>query len=75
MTAMRQKLVHQGEVKPKSSRYQYPNFGINAPPANGYLLQRLQLNGDLHVTDYFRAFVQSGDDRIFGNRWVPLDHR
>jgi hypothetical protein len=59
-----------GEIRERFETYQNPNFGINAPPANGYLLQRLNLDGDLHVTDYFRAFVQLGDDRIFGNRWV-----
>ena len=26
------------------------------------------LHGDLHVTDWFRAFVELGDDRIFGRR-------
>jgi hypothetical protein len=59
-----------GEIRERFETYQYPNFGIKAPPANGYLLQRLQLNGDLNVTDYFRAFVQLADDRIFGHRWV-----
>ncbi len=57
-----------GELRERHESYVYPNFGVKAPARDGYMLERFQLNGDLHVTDFFRAFVQLGDDRIFGRR-------
>ncbi len=59
-----------GEVRERHESYVEPNYGIKAPGKNGYLLQRLMLNADLHVTNYFRAFAQLADDRIFGRRVV-----
>ncbi len=57
-----------GQLRERHENYVYPNFGVKAPTRDGYLLERLMLHGDLHVTDWFRAFVELGDDRIFGRR-------
>jgi hypothetical protein len=59
-----------GELRERFEAYGNQGFGLKAPPRDSYLLQRAQLNFDLHTTDYFRAFLQIGDDRIFGNRGV-----
>jgi Alginate export len=67
-----------GEVRERSESYINPNFGIRAPASNAYMLQRLLLNADLHVTDYFRAFIQLGEWDRLGNRGTPtttdIDH-
>lgn len=67
-----------GEVRERFEAYLNPSFGIKAPPSNGYLLQRLLLNADLHVTDYVRFFVQLGEFDRLGNRGVTsttdIDH-
>src|SRR5665213_3254004 len=40
-----------GELRERFESYLNPNFGLHAPPDNAYLLHRLLLNADLHVTD------------------------
>jgi len=74
-----------GEWRERFESYVNPNLGIPSrgvpPPAhNAYLLQRLQLDADLHITNYFRVFVQLGDYRRLGERGLssttdidPLD--
>lgn len=57
-----------GELRERVESYTNPNFGIKAPASNAYLLHRLLLNADLHVTDYARAFVQVGQMERLGNR-------
>ncbi|MBB4197951.1 hypothetical protein GGD83_001744 [Rhodoblastus sphagnicola] len=58
-----------GELRERWETYQRINYGIGkAQAASGYLLERANLNADLHVTDYFRAYATLGDDRIFGRR-------
>ena len=59
-----------GELRERFEAYTNPNFGIKAPPTSGYLLSRLQLEADLHVTDYARVFLQLGDLERLGNRGV-----
>ncbi len=67
-----------GELRERFESYTNPNFGIKAPASSGYLLHRLQLEADLHVTDYARAFVQIGEVERVGNRGVTsttdIDH-
>jgi hypothetical protein len=60
-----------GEVRERFETYLNPNFGIHAPRSDAYLLDRTQEDFDLHVTDYFRAFVQLGELERLGNRGVP----
>jgi hypothetical protein len=60
-----------GEIRERHENYVNINYGIKAPANSSYQLERVLLNGDLHVTDYFRGFVQLGDQRIFGDRGVP----
>lgn len=60
-----------GEVRERFETYNNINFGFNKAPANNhYVLQRLLLNADLHMTDYFRAFAQLGHMDRFGERGV-----
>jgi len=61
-----------GEIRERYETYHNINFGFNGAPAhNGYDLERLKLDADLHMTDWVRGFVQLGDMRIFGERGVP----
>jgi hypothetical protein len=60
-----------GELRLRAESYLNPNFGIKAPPSNGYLLQRLLLNADVHLTDYVRIFLQLGEMERIGDRGTP----
>jgi hypothetical protein len=60
-----------GEMRERFESYLNPNFGIKAPPSNAYLLERLLLNSDLHLTDYVRIFLQLGEMERLGNRGTP----
>lgn len=58
-----------GEIRERWETYQHINYGLGkVQAASGYLLERVNFNADLHLSDYFRAFAQLGDDRIFGHR-------
>ena len=59
-----------GELRERAESYLNPNFGIHAPPANAYLLHRLMLNTDIHLTDYVRVFFQLGNYERLGDRGV-----
>ncbi len=59
-----------GEVRERAESYFNPNFGIKAPRTSGYLLHRLLLHADLHLTDYTRVFLQLGEMERLGNRGV-----
>ena len=68
-----------GELRERYEGYHNINFGLNGAPAHSdYVLQRVMLHSDLHVTDWVRAFVQVGDMRRWGVRGVPsstdVDH-
>jgi len=67
-----------GELRERFESYLNPNFGIHAPKSNAYLLSRLLLNADLHLTDYVRIFVQLGNLERIGDRGVTsttdIDH-
>ncbi len=60
-----------GELRERFESYLNPNFGIKAPPSSAYLLHRLLLDGDLHLTDYVRIFLQLGNMERLGNRGTP----
>ena len=60
-----------GEMRERFESYLNPNFGIKAPESNAYLLERLLLNGDLHLTDYVRIFLQLGEMERLGDRGTP----
>ncbi len=59
-----------GELRERFESYNHPNFGIKAPANNFYDLHRLQLDADLHLTEYFRAFLQFAELDRFGKRGV-----
>ncbi len=67
-----------GEVRERFESYLNPNFGLHAPPSNAYLLHRLLLDADVHVTDHLRAFFQLGEMERLGDRGVTsttdIDH-
>jgi len=67
-----------GELRERFESYLNPNFGLHAPESNAYLLHRLLLNADAHLTDYFRIFVQLGELERLGDRGVTsttdIDH-
>ena len=50
-----------GELRERGEYFSAPLFGLRGGGADAYLLHRLLLSGDLHVTDDFRAFVQLGN--------------
>jgi hypothetical protein len=60
-----------GELRLRFESYLDPNFGIKAPPNDAYLLQRLLLHADLHLTEYVRIFLQLGEMERLGNRGTP----
>jgi hypothetical protein len=47
-----------GEIREKYEYYENSNWGLGPQDANGYLLQRFLLSGDLHYQDSFRVFGQ-----------------
>ena len=59
-----------GELRERFESYLEPNFGIHAPASNGYLLHRLTLDADTHLTRYARIFIQLGDFARIGDRGV-----
>ena len=59
-----------GEVRERFKSYAHQNFGFKAPPTDAYGLERLQLDADLHVTNYFRFFAQFSNNDRFGGRGV-----
>lgn len=67
-----------GELRERFESYVNPNFGLHAPPSSFYLLHRLQLDADLHITSHVRAFVQLGELERLGERGVTsttdIDH-
>ena len=67
-----------GELRERFESYFNPNFGLKAPPKDAYLLQRLLLNLDAHITNYVRVFVQLGELDRLGDRGVSsttdIDH-
>ena len=51
-----------GELRERFEWYSQPNFGLRGSHEDDrYLLHRLLLHADLHVTEYVRVFVQFGD--------------
>ena len=48
-----------GQIRERGEYYRNFFFGASAPAqSDAYLLSRLRLSADLHVTDYFRAFIE-----------------
>src|SRR5262249_18752649 len=50
-----------GELRERFEWYSQPNFGLRGHPDDRYLLHRLLLHVDLHVTDHMRIFLQLGN--------------
>jgi hypothetical protein len=67
-----------GELRERFESYLNPSFGLKAPPKDAYLLHRLLLDLDAHITNYVRIFVQLGNMERIGDRGVTsttdIDH-
>jgi hypothetical protein len=50
-----------GELRERFEYYSAPDFGLRGGSADGYLLHRILLHGDLHLGENFRTFVQLGN--------------
>lgn len=59
-----------GELRERMEYYSAPGFALRGQPPNAYVLQRFLINGDLHVGDDFRAFVQLGSYFAFGKNFA-----
>ena len=46
-----------GQIRERGEYQDHPGLGAQ-PPDNGYLLQRYQFSGDVHLTPHFRTFIQ-----------------
>jgi len=55
-----------GELRERAEYYSAPAFGLGGGGNDGYLFHRLLLSADLHATEYFRIFVQLGDELEVG---------
>src|SRR5262249_37014373 len=56
-----------GEIRERYEHYTNPGFGVPGQPHHDdYLLQRLPLHADLHVSDHLRVFVQGISGLQFG---------
>lgn len=64
-----------GQWRLKPVSLDSPLFGLGAAGADGYVFQRLKLHADWHAGDHFRAFVEVGDARVWGNQApaIPSD--
>lgn len=50
-----------GELRERFENYSAANFGVPGKTADGYLLHRLLLHADLRASEYFRGFLQLGN--------------
>jgi hypothetical protein len=55
-----------GELRERFESYSPTNFGLKGGNDNAYVLHRLLLSADLHITQYFRAFLQLGNELAAG---------
>lgn len=66
-----------GQVRERYEYFNNSNFGAGPQDEDGYSLTRLLLNGDLHISPYFRLFAQGKsamiDDREGGPRPIDAD--
>jgi hypothetical protein len=51
-----------GELRERFESYSPTSFGLKGGNDNAYVLHRLLLSADLHITQYFRAFLQLGNE-------------
>lgn len=61
-----------GEVRERFEHFDNFNFGIRRPIHQDYLLQRITLHADLHLTERFRFFVQGISGLQLGGERAPL---
>ncbi len=59
-----------GEMRERQEAYVNPSFGIKAPASNSYILHRLDVFADLHLSNSLRLFGELGDALRFNRRNV-----
>src|SRR5258705_13957168 len=61
-----------GELRERFEHFTNPRFGVPPnPDDDDYLLQRIAIHGDVHVTEHFRVFVQGISGLELGSREEP----
>src|SRR5208282_5560390 len=51
-----------GELRERVEHFTNPFFGLTPRGSTTYLLHRLLIEGDLHIGDRFRTFIQFGNE-------------
>lgn len=59
-----------GELRYRTEQISNPNFGLDVP-GDGYLLQRITLNADLHLSERFRLYVEGISGLMWGENTPP----
>lgn len=57
-----------GELRERFDVFSSPRFGIGGTESDNYILQRVLLSADLHVTPRFRLYAELGREDEFGKR-------
>ncbi len=60
-----------GELRERVEHFSRPFFGLTPRGSTTYDLHRLLLNGDLHIGDSFRTFVQFGNHLVSSKSLSP----
>src|SRR5713101_1828233 len=61
-----------GELRERFEHFTNPRFGVPPNPHDdNYLLQRIAIHGDLHLTEHFRVFVQGISGLQLGSTQEP----
>jgi Alginate export len=53
-----------GELRERMEHFSRPFFGLTPRDTTTYDMHRLLLNGDLHIGDSFRTFIQLGNYEV-----------
>jgi hypothetical protein len=60
-----------GELRERVEHFSRPFFGLTPRASTTYDLHRLLLNGDLHIGDSFRTFIQFGNHLVSSKSLSP----
>ena len=66
-----------GELRERVEHFSHPFFGLTDRGTTTYDMHRLLLNGDLHIGDTFRTFIQLGNHEVTSPSMSPptdVDH-
>jgi alginate export protein len=60
-----------GELRERVEHFSNPFFGLTSRGSTTYDMHRLLLNGDLHIGDIFRTFIQFGSHLVTSRSMSP----